>query len=87
MTSFVKYSIIVIKKEELIMKKVNYLKIVALILLIIEIMIVIFIDKDLVKNNLETWRLYVMCIWFIPINIIFIAIKQTRKIKRRKEPK
>ena len=69
------------------MKKVNYLKIVALILLIIEIMIVIFIDKDLVKNNLETWRLYVMCIWFIPINIIFIAIKQTRKIKRRKEPK
>lgn len=60
-------------------KKINYYKIVALILLLAEIWILIFINKDAVKEDLNLWRLYIACIMFIPVNIIFIGIK--RKVR------
>ena len=64
------------------MKKVNYYKIGALILMMVELGIAIFIDKQAVKTDLNTWRLYVACIMFIPVNVMFIGAKQTRKVKR-----
>lgn len=60
-------------------KKVNYFKIIALILMLVEIWILIFIDRDAVKEDLNLWRLYIACIMFIPVNIIFIGIK--RKVR------
>lgn len=60
-------------------KKLNIYKIIALVLLIIELGIAFFIDKDLVKQDINSWRLYILCIAFIPVNIIFIGIKQKRR--------
>ena len=60
-------------------KKVNYYKIGALMLMLVEIWIAFCIDKDLVKQDLNTWRLYVACIMFIPINVIFIGAKRSVK--------
>ena len=61
-------------------KKLNYYKVVALVLLLVELGIAIFINKDLVKQSLTAWRLYIACVIFIPINIIFILIKQKMKV-------
>lgn len=63
-------------------KKVNYYKIGALILMMVELGIAIFIDKEAVRADLNTWRLYVACILFIPVNIVFICTKQTRRVKK-----
>lgn len=60
-------------------KKVNYFKIIALILMLVEIWMLIFINKDAVKENINLWRLYVTCIMFIPINVVFILTK--RRVK------
>ena len=57
-------------------KKVNYYKIGALIMLLVEIGIAIWVDKGVAKENLLVWRLYVACIMFIPINVIFICTKR-----------
>lgn len=62
-------------------KKVNYYKIGALVFLLIEIWMLIFINKEAVKESINLWRLYVACIMFIPVNVIFICIKQKRTIK------
>lgn len=57
-------------------KKLNYYKVGALVLMLIEIGIAIFIDKDLVRYNLNAWRLYVAMLMCIPINVIFICSKR-----------
>lgn len=62
-------------------KKVNYFKIGALIMLLVELGIAIWVDKGVVKEQLTVWRLYVACIMCIPINIMYIFTKQTRKVK------
>lgn len=62
-------------------KKINYYKIVALIFLLLEIAIVIWVDKGFNKEDLWVWRAYVACVMFIPINVMFICAKQTRKVK------
>lgn len=59
-------------------KKVNYYKIGALILMLVEIGIALLVDKNAIKTDITLWRLYVACVMFIPINVIFICIKQKR---------
>ena len=61
-------------------KKLNYYKIGALILMLVEIGIAVWVDKGVAKENLLVWRLYVACIMFIPVNVMFICSKQTRKV-------
>ena len=60
-------------------RKVNYYKVLALLLLIIEIGIAIWVDQGVVKESLLVWRLYVLCIMCIPINIMFIFAKRKAK--------
>ena len=60
-------------------KKINYYKIGALILMLVEIGIAIFVDKDVVKQDIIAWRLYVACIMCIPINVMIIGSKRTVK--------
>ena len=62
------------------MKKINWFKIACLILMIVELIIAFGIDKNLVKENITAWRLYIICIMFIPINVMIIGTK--RRIKR-----
>lgn len=57
-------------------KKINYYKIGALILMLVEIGIALFIDRDMVKQDLNAWRLYIACIMFIPINVMIIGTKR-----------
>ena len=63
-------------------KKVNYYKIGALILMLMEIGIAVWVDRGVAKEDLMIWRLYVACIMFIPINFMFICTKQTRRVKK-----
>lgn len=63
-------------------KKVNYYKIGALIFMLIDLGIAIWVDKGVAKENLLVWRAYVACIMAIPINFMFICTKQTRKEKK-----
>jgi len=65
-------------------KKVNYYKIGALILMMVEIGIALFIDRDLVKSDITTWRLYCACILFIPVNVMFIGAKRVVKSGKTK---
>jgi len=60
-------------------KRINYYKIGAFILLLVEIGIAIWVDQGVVEEDLLVWRLYVACIMCIPINVMFICIK--RKVK------
>lgn len=60
-------------------KKVNYYKIGALVLLLVEIGIAIWVDQGVAKEDLLVWRLYVACIMCIPINVMYICAK--RKVK------
>ena len=60
-------------------KKVNYYKIGALILLLVEIGIAIWVDKGVAKEDIWLWRLYVAMIMCIPINVMFICAK--RKVR------
>lgn len=61
-------------------KRVNYFKIGALVMMLVEIGIAIWAEKGVVKENLLAWRLYVACIMCIPINFMFICAKrQVRK--------
>ena len=62
------------------MKKINWFKIACLILMIVELIIAFGIDKNLVKENITAWRLYIICIMFIPVNVMIIGTK--RRIKR-----
>ena len=55
-------------------KRINWLKVVALILMIIEILIAFRIGR-LVKGDLVLWKIYTACILFIPINVIIIFSK------------
>lgn len=57
-------------------KKVNWYKIGALILLLVEIGIAFRIDQAVAKENITIWRLYVAIIMCIPINVIFICAKR-----------
>lgn len=57
-------------------KKLNYFKIGALIMLLVEIGIAIWVDKGIEQESLLVWRLYVACIMFIPVNFIFICTKK-----------
>ena len=62
-------------------KKVNYYKIGALVLMLVEMGIAIFTKRELLETNLTAWRLYVLIVAFIPINVMFIGTKQKRKVK------
>ena len=62
-------------------KKLNYYKVGALVLMIIELGIAIFTKRELLETNLTAWRLYVLIVGFIPINVMFIGAKQVRKVK------
>ena len=57
-------------------KKINYYKIGALILTLVEIGIAIWVDRGFSKEDIWTWRLYVAMIMCIPINIMFICAKR-----------
>lgn len=61
-------------------KKVNYYKIGALVMLVVEILVAIWMDKGVAEENLWTWRLFVLLMMCIPINVIFICAK--RKVKK-----
>lgn len=62
-------------------KKLNYYKVGALILMLVEIGVAIWVDKGVAKEDLTVWRLYAAMIMCIPINFMFICTKQTRKTK------
>lgn len=57
-------------------KRVNWLKVSALILMIVEIGIAMWVDKDMVRNNITAWRLYCCMLMCIPINVIIIGAKR-----------
>lgn len=61
-------------------KRINWFKIIILILTIIEVIIMFTTDRNAIKTNLNTWRLYCTCVMFIPINIMIIGTK--RKVKK-----
>lgn len=65
-------------------KKVNYYKIGALILTLVELGIAIWVDKGVTKENLLVWRLYVAMIMCIPINVMFIGAKRVVKSGKTK---
>ena len=58
-------------------RNINWLKIIALILMIIEIIVAIRIDKNCIEGNLNLWRLYTGCILFIPVNVMIIFAKRS----------
>ena len=63
-------------------KRINWFKVFALIMLILEIAIAIWVDKGCTNCNKEqiwVWRAYVMCIMFIPINVMIIFSKKGGK--------
>lgn len=55
-------------------KKVNWLKIGALLLMISEIIIAFRIGNQ-VKGDLVLWKIYTACILFIPVNLMIIFSK------------
>lgn len=55
-------------------KRINWLKVVALLLMIAEILIAFRIGR-LVKGDLILWKIYTACILFIPINVMIIFSK------------
>ena len=57
--------------------KINWIKVLALLLTIIEIVIAITIDKNYIKGDLNTWRIYTICIIMIPVNIMIILSKRS----------
>lgn len=57
-------------------KRVNWLKIIALILTIIEICIVLSISKEEIEASLNIWRLNLLCIICIIFNVVFIFTKK-----------
>lgn len=64
-------------------KKLNYCKVGVLVMMLVQIGLLIWVDKDLVKTNLNVWRLCIASVMFIPIDVIYICTKQTRKVKKR----
>ena len=61
------------------MKRLNYYKIGALVMLIVEIAVAIWMDRGVAKEDLWIWRLYVLLMMCIPINVMYICKK--RKVK------
>lgn len=57
-------------------KRLNWFKVVALVLLVAEIAIAFKVDKAVAKENIMAWRLYVAMIMFIPINVMIICTKR-----------
>lgn len=62
-------------------KKVNYYKIGALVLLLVELGIAFRVDQAVAKESITIWRLYIAMVMCIPVNIMFICTKQTRKAR------
>lgn len=56
-------------------KRINWLKIIALILTIIELLIVLCMDHQMIQESLNAWRLYTCCVLFIIMNTLFICTK------------
>ena len=65
-------------------KKVNYYKIGALVLLLVEIGIAVWVDRGIPKKDIWVWRLYVACIMCIPINVMYICTKRKVENVRKK---
>lgn len=60
-------------------KKVNYIKILCLILMIVAFVVVFSFDKCEIENNIDTWRLYIGCVACIVICFITIYVKRVIK--------
>ena len=61
-------------------KKINYIKVLCLVLMIGAFIVAFSIDKSDIENNINTWRLYVGCV--ICIFICFITICAKKVIKK-----
>lgn len=57
-------------------RRIYWGKVVALILLILEIAIAIRINNHYVKGDLNLWRIYTGCVLMIPVNVIIIFSKR-----------
>lgn len=55
-------------------RRINWIKVVALIFMIIEIAIAFKIGRH-VKGDLNLWRIYTGCVFFIPIDMMIILCK------------
>jgi len=60
-------------------KRINWFKVSALIMLILEVAIAVWVDNGYDKQQIWVWRAYVMCIMFIPINVMIIFSKKGGK--------
>ena len=57
-------------------KRVNWLKVVLLILTVIEIIALAIVDKEMVKTSIRLWRLCILMIGCIFINVLYIGAKR-----------
>ena len=60
-------------------KRVNWLKVVLLILTVIEFTILVMVDKELVKSNMTLWRLCMAMTCCMFINVLYIGAKKEVK--------
>ena len=56
-------------------RRINWIKVIALILMIIEIGIAFKIGRH-VKGDLVLWKIYSACLIFIPIDMMIILCKK-----------
>ena len=66
-------------KKQKIVKKINYFKIALAIITIPEIIILFTTNKDLLENNINLWRLYLLILMFIIFNILYILYSKEFK--------
>ncbi len=61
-------------------QKINYFKIALAIITIPELYIIFTTDKNILENNLNLWRLYLLIFMFVIFNILYILYsKQFKK--------
>ena len=61
--------------------KVNYFKIILVILTAIEIIVILTTDRSQLQN-INIWRMYILLYMFVIFNIMYIFTKQKRIIKK-----
>ena len=65
-------------------QRINYFKIALAIITIPEIIILFTTDKNILENNLNLWRLYLLILMFVIFNILYILYsKQFKKGVKR----
>lgn len=61
-------------------QKTNYFKIILAIITIPELYIIFTTDKNILENNINLWRLYLLIFMFVIFNILYILYsKQFKK--------